>query len=118
MIEEIGNIEMFLSACVGKNISVSINNGKSISNVATNKLESYLIKDAIIKLKFADESVGKDLEFPLPFGFTRDKKIADFSYDTKLIGDIIDLDNLLDLEEQNSSKSRLYNCFLRIECLS
>lgn len=107
-----GVLDTILSKITNKNLSIFICEKNTNKKIKDGKFLKFTIKDNIIRLDFESALSSKHenvFVLPLPYEvyFTHDE--IRFSYKNSLITEYIDYDDLLDLEEQNTSKSPLYD---------
>lgn len=107
-----GVLDTILSKITNKNLTIFICEKNANKKIKDGKFLKYTIKDNIIRLDFESALSSKHenvFVLPLPYEvyFTQDE--IRFSYKNSLITEYIDYDDLLDLEEQNTSKSPLYD---------
>lgn len=113
-------IEGCLSFCINKDVTLYLlddaNNKKKIKQ---GKFVSYEVKDNIVRFEF-ENTLGKHdnnfyISLPYDITYSLDDKEVILSFKNKKLLEIIDVDDLMDLEEQNTAKSPLYNKSLIIK---
>lgn len=109
-----------LSICTNKDIDIYLLNDESVKKkIKHGKLISHLIKDNIIRFEFENVAGKHDNNFFISLPYDIDYSVEEqeivLSFKNKKLLEVIDADDLLDLEEQNTSKSLLYNKALIIK---
>ena len=111
-------INNIIQKCVGGEISIYLIKDsitKELKKIKHGKLNGFSIKDNIMCFEFENSLCKHDNNFymPLPYKLSTAGPLfgceIHLSYKSKDLLEYMDADDLLDLEEQNTGKSPLYN---------